>query len=303
MRATTATELAAKSNLPPPMLTGWHDLPGFVAAYESARALIRTLDDLRRVACEVVQDNLADGFVWSEIHVSPLSYSGRLGRAEAVLEAVLQGFQDATAAGKPAGAAVILGHDRAADPEEGNAALRLAIAYQDHGVVGLGLVGDERHPGDQFAPLFQQAVDHGLASVPHAGETGTANAVRQAIVGLGADRIGHGIAAIRDDAVIDLLVERDVYLDVCPTSNLRLGLVDSLARHPVRSLVEAGVKVSINSDDPTFFGSCALNEYALADTILGLDVGQVARWSVDASCAPDAVKLAAKADLDEVAGR
>lgn len=122
------------------------------------------------------------------------------------------------------------------------------------GLVALGLGGYEvvRSPLD-YVSHFRRARAIGLGAVPHAGETAGPESVRACVVDLRADRIGHGIRALEDRSVIDLLVDRDVVLEVCPTSNVRLGIVENLESHPLNSLRDAGVRVCINTDDPGWF--------------------------------------------------
>lgn len=286
-RPATLAEFARERGAPGPVLSGYGDLTGFVAAYETARDLIGDLDALQRVAREVAQDALEQGCVWTEVHFAPFSYAGRLGSEEALLEAVLAGLSEPQRAGT--GAAVILGMNRADGPEVGARTCVLAERYVGRGVVGLGLVGDERHPGTPYAPLFARARDVGLLAVPHAGETQGPHTVLEAVEVLRADRIGHGITSISDPALTERLAQNDLCLDVCPTSNLRLGVADNWATHPVHRLLEAGVAVSLNSDDPTFFGADVAQEYATAADH-GLPVARIAAASLRYSAAPDRVR-------------
>ncbi len=145
------------------------------------------------------------------------------------------------------------------------------------GLVGFGLGGPEVGvPRPQFAPYFDAARAAGLHSVPHAGETTGPQTVRDAIDHLGAERIGHGIAAAQDAGLMALLVERGIPLEVSPTSNLRTGAVASLADHPLPTLVAAGVAVSVNSDDPPMFATTLNREYEVAADLLDLDAAGVA---------------------------
>lgn len=286
----TLAEFAREQGAAPLDVGGYEDLTGFVSAYERARDLVPDLDGLRRVAREVAEEALAEGFVWLEVHFSPWSYRGRLGPEPLLLETVLDGLQEAQTDGT--GAGVILGHNRAEPPSIADELVTLAARYAAHGVVGVGLVGDERHRGAPFAPAFARARDAGLASVPHAGEVGGPEAVWEALEMLGADRIGHGVRAIDDPELVETLASRQVCLDVCPTSNLRLGLFPDREAHPLERLVSAGVAVSLNSDDPTFFGQSALDEYVHAASA-GIDVEAIADASLRSSCAPDRVLAAA----------
>jgi aminodeoxyfutalosine deaminase len=138
--------------------------------------------------------------------------------------------------------------------------------------------------------------------VPHAGETTGAQTVWDALRHLGAERIGHGISAVEDPALIAHLATEGVPLEVCPTSNLRTGAVGSLAEHPLPALVAASVPVSINSDDPPMFGTTLNDEYAVAADLLDLDargVAELAIAAVDASFLPTAEQQRIRAEIDE----
>ena len=159
-------------------------------------------------------------------------------------------------------------------------------------------------PREQFAPHFARARAAGLHSVPHAGESTGPESIRDALDHLGAERIGHGIAAARDPALMRRLVEQGVPLEVCPTSNVRTRSVPSLADHPLPALVAAGVAVSINSDDPPMFSTTLNREYAIAADLLGLDragVADLARAAVAHSFAPAATKAAIRTEIDAYA--
>lgn len=299
IRPSTAAELAARSGRPLPATGSFPDLAEFVRAYEAARDLVGSLDDLRRIGCELVQDAAARGVVWSEVHLVPPTYAGRLGPDEAVLEAVLDGL--AAGAGPGSAAGVIVGVNRGLPPEAAERSLCLAAAYADAGVVGLGLAGDEAgHPATLFTDLFARARDVGLRALPHAGEGAGPDSVRACVESLGAARINHGVRAVEDPALLDLLAEREICLDVCPSSNIALSVFPSLEEHPLPRLLAAGVPVSLGSDCPLFLGVTLVDEYRTATERLGLgpsDVARVAGTSITASSCPPDRRAAALADL------
>jgi aminodeoxyfutalosine deaminase len=149
---------------------------------------------------------------------------------------------------------------------------RVAIECQDEGVVALGLGGLEAgYPAEDFARWFDQARAAGLHSVPHAGETAGPQNIWASLRSLGAERIGHGVRAIDDPKLVAYLAEHHIPLEVCPTSNLRLGIVASYAEHPLRRLFEAGVPITVNSDDPALFATTLTGELALLSDPYGLD--------------------------------
>ena len=300
MRASTATELADQYGLPVPRQGPFKDLGEFVVAYEDARALIGSLHDLHRVAAELVQDAAELGVVWSEVHLIPPTYARRLGRDEAVLEAVLDAF--ASAEGKAA-ADVILGVNRGLPMEAAERSLRLAVAYAGRGVVGLGLAGDEaNHPPEPFADVFRRAREAGLRALPHGGEAAGPDSVRGCVEVLGASRVCHGVRAAEDDDVLRLLSHRQVCLDVCPSSNVSLQVVPSMDAHPLPRLLDAGVPVTLNSDGRLFSGATVNDEYLTAARAFGLgarELAAIARTSLTASSCPQPRRDDALAEVDE----
>ena len=152
----------------------------------------------------------------------------------------------------------------------------VAIEGQRDGVVALGLGGNEADgPAEPFAPFFDRARAAGLHAIPHAGETGGPASVWAALRALGAERIGHGVRAIEDPALVAYLAEHHIPLEVCPTSNVRLGVYPDYAAQPLRRLYNAGVMVTVNSDDPPLFNTTLNDEAALLADPFGLDVGAV----------------------------
>lgn len=172
------------------------------------------------------------------------------------------------------------------------------------GAIGIGLGGVEvGFPPELFAESFARVRAVGLASLPHAGEQDGPAAIRAALDALGADRIGHGIRSVDDPVLLAELVERRVPLEVCPSSNVTLGLAPSWAEHPVRRLLDAGAAVTINTDDPAFFGVTLTDELTLLHDVVGVGVDDIAalqRRALDVSFAPDDVRAAVVAELTEV---
>jgi len=160
-------------------------------------------------------------------------------------------------------------------------------------------------PRPQFAPHFAAARAAGLHSVPHAGESTDARSVWDALDALGAERIGHGIRSVDDPLLLERLAAQGIPLEVCPTSNVATRCVPDLAAHPIAQLRDAGVVVTVNSDDPPMFGTTLNREYEVAADLLGLDetgLADLARTAVDASWAPDDVKSRVRAEISSYAG-
>jgi adenosine deaminase len=292
MRPATLAELAGKYGVGVPATRGYGSFTEFVGQYQAACAVLRTPEDLRRLVREVVADAAAAGAVWVEPQFYPLHHAETVG---SVIEAV----QLVVEAGKAAAAELGLGFglmvsaDRTRDPDEAIALARQAAEHAGAGVVAFGLANDETvFPPEPFHKAFAIAVEAGLISAPHAGELAGADSVRGALDVLHARRIGHGVRAIEDPELVRRLADTDVCLDVCPTSNVMLSVVGSLAEHPLPRLLEAGVRCSINGDDPLLFGPGLLEEYEVARAELGLDderLALVARCSIEASGAPSAL--------------
>jgi len=162
-----------------------------------------------------------------------------------------------------------------------------AINGRYDGVVALGLAGTELgYPPEPFEPWFDRARAAGLHSVPHAGETAGPASIWGAVRALGAERLGHGVRAVEDPALLEYLVEKRIPLEVCPTSNIALGVYPSLAEHPLRRLVDAGAVVTVNTDTPAIFGITLTAEAELLRTAFGLSnaaAEQVLQNAIDAS--------------------
>ncbi len=172
----------------------------------------------------------------------------------------------------------------------------MALTWRDRGVVALGLGGYELGaPPGSFAPAFAAARAGGLHSVPHAGETDGPGSVWGALHDLGAERIGHGVRAIEDPALVDYLVERQIPLEINPSSNLRLGVYPDFDAHPLRRLWDAGVFVTVHSDDPPLFDTTLTREYGVLIDHFGFDADDLERVALNAlraSFLPAAAKAA-----------
>lgn len=270
LRPGTARELAETSGLPLPITAPYCDFAEFSPQYEAARDLVLDLDVLHRVAGELVADQDARGVAYTEVNLCAPSYRGRLGPDEGLVEAVL-GALPRDRFG------LVLGIQRAEGPEAGWRTARLAIRYAGSGVTGLGLVGPEPvGPARWYAEHFAAARAEGLMSVPHAGETAGPESVRETLHLLQPQRILHGVRAVEDPAVVAELAERRVCLDVCPTSNVNIGVAASYAEHPLAALVRAGVPVSIASDGTYLFDTDIDREYRHAAEDCGLTATELA---------------------------
>ncbi|QKV97360.1 adenosine deaminase [Streptomyces sp. NA02950] len=301
MRPGTLADLAAAAGVPAPGVRDYRTFAEFGARYADAVALVRTESDLRRVVREVVEDAAADGAVWLEPAVNPLAYRGRLGPPGHVLDVLLD--EARTSADRLGiGCGLMVTVLRNLPPRTAEELARLAATRAGAGVVAFGLAADEeRYAPEPFSRAFATARDAGLISAPHAGELMGEASILGALDALGADRIGHGIRAIESPGLMARLTAEGTVLDVCPTSNVSLGLVATLADHPLPQLLAAGVRCTIGADDPLLCGTGLLGEYTAARDVLGLDddrLRAVARCSLEASGAPSATVTAALRDID-----
>jgi adenosine deaminase len=302
MRPSTLRELAGHYGLEVPAIRGFGNFSAFADTYVAACEVLATMDDLRRLVFEVVEDAAQAGAVWLEPAIYVPHHRRRLGRNEAVVEVVLDALASAAAA-NGIGAGLMVAADRTVDPADAIAQAELAVAYRDAGVVSFGLANDETgFPPEPFAEAFRIAREGGLLSTPHAGELAGAASIVGALDALGADRIQHGVRAIEDADLIERLAASGICLDVCPTSNIMLGVFPSLAAHSLPALLDAGVRCSLNGDDPLLFGPNLLDEYELCRAEFHFDddrLASLARCSVDHSGAPDDLKGRAVAGIEQ----
>lgn len=265
IRPQTLAELAEKNQV---------DLPGgvsgiyrfanfqeFIDAYMRCASCLCTREDFRRVTYEFLADEAAQGICYCEVLLSSMQHMKRHMDFQCIMQAMQAGYRQARQeSGIRMG--VIFDHGRQFGPQAGMEVLAQALATRDYGVIGVSIGGDEEHfPPDLFEDMFRRAQAAGLAVTAHAGEFCGPESIWGAIRRLGVRRVGHGIHALEDPELVDYLRRERVYLDVCPSSNLRTGVIPSPEDHPVRRLFDAGVPITLSSDDPAFFQTNLVQEY------------------------------------------
>lgn len=272
----------------------------FQRLYDIARSVLRHPDDVRRLVLEAAEDDVADGSRWLEIQVDPSGYAARFGGITTFLELVLGAVEDAVRR-TGLGMAVVVAANRTRHELDARTLARLAAQYADAGVVGFGLSNDERRgSAADFERAFRIARRAGLASVPHGGELLGPPSVTAAVRHLAADRVGHGVRSVEDPRVLDAVVSAGVVLEVCPWSNVSLGVYRTPQEVPLSRLVSAGARIALGADDPLLFGHRLTDQYTLARDVHGLDdeaLAELARSSITGSRAPDAHKARLVAEV------
>lgn len=312
MRPATLLELADRHGIRLPASLTSAEPPRFSATdergwfrfqrlYDIARSVLRTPEDMRRVMHEAVADDAAEGSGRLEIQVDPTSYAPRLGGLTPTLELVLDAARSA-AAESGISVGVIVAANRTRHPLDARTLARLAARYADRGVVGFGLSNDERRGSPAaFEHAFAIARRAGLVAVPHGGELAGARSVGESVRLLGATRLGHGVRAVEDELLLRELADQHVVCEVCPASNVALGVYPTAAEVPLRRLFEAKVPIALGADDPLLFGSRLVAQYELArdaQDFTDTELADLARASIVGSTAPEDVRHRLLAGVD-----
>ena len=312
MRHATLVDLARRRGiqLPEALVTAWPPrLSGtdergwfrFQRLYDIARSVIRAPQDVYRLLAETAEDERAEGSGWLEIQIDPSGYAANFGGLTPMVELVLDAAR-AAAEATGTGIGVIIAANRTRHPLDARTLARLAARYAGRGVTGFGLSSDERRGhASEFAPAFRIADRAGLLLAPHGGELAGPGSVRACLDDLRATRIGHGVAAACDPTLTGRLAGAGVTLEVCPASNVALGVARQPEEVPLRRLLGAGVPVALGADDPLLFGSRLLAQYEIARQAHGLsdaELAELARMSVRGSAAPATAARALLAGID-----
>jgi len=253
-----------------------HDFPSFLRAFLEVVKAFRRPEDFAEVAAEYLERSAADSVRHVEFFISPATqrkFAPELD-AHAMIEAVWHACECARS-DRGVTSRLIIDMVRNLGEEEALLDVDLALATANQGVVGIGLGGDERHfPARDFQRAYAKAREKGLRRTVHAGEAAGAESIVDALELLGAERIGHGVAARGRPEVLALLRDRGVTIDACPTSNRFTSALAKGETHPLREFLAAGVGVTLSSDDPSFFKTSVNAEYAYA-AALGCGVGEI----------------------------
>ena len=247
------------------------NLAEMIAGFDRVRALWFDREAITRLTKEAVEDAAAQNVRLIELRYSPdFIQNGRNISFEAIHGAILDGINSANADI----AVGLIGIIRRTLPLAEAQKVADFITANADSFVGIDLADQELdYPGREFAQLFRKARARGLGITIHAGEISVEESrinVRDAIEQMAADRIGHGLHIINDPDLIQLVIDNDITLELCPTSNLLTGSIPAIEAHPFKKLIEAGVKTTINTDDPSLFAIDWKSEYAVAKNVLGL---------------------------------
>lgn len=278
MRAETLRDLAAREGVDLGDFWRFTCLAEFLRRGSTLSQCITTRDDLRRICHELVEDAARDGALYVEPMVLPTRWTPLIGSRDEVFQVLREAFDEAGARwGVEVGIMIGFGRHRET-PESAQEIARFAAARASDGVVAFGFGGDEALVGPEpFARACAIAREAGLLIVPHAGEDAGPESVAATLDALRPDRIAHGVRAVEDERVLARLADEGVVCDVCPTSNLLLGVAPSIEAHPVGRMIEAGVPVTLGTDDPLEFGASLTHEYALVRDTFALTDAALAR--------------------------
>jgi adenosine deaminase len=268
------------------------DFLDFLNTYDMAASVIRTGADYRDITFEYLVSCAAEGAVYVELTASP-DHAKLVGLSdEEHIGGIVRGIDDARAE-TGIEARILISCVRNFGVEPALRVARYAAERPHHYVVGFSMAGDEEnYPAAAYAEAFEIAAGAGLGCTVHAGEWGGPQSVRQGIE-LSVSRIGHGVRSIEDPALVEELAERGTVLEVCPTSNVVLGIYPSYEEHPLARLMEAGVSVTLGSDDPPYFGASIGGEYAVCGERLGFDddtLRAITRTAIEAAFCEETLK-------------
>ena len=308
----TLVELSARHDARPislpeaESLYRFTDFSGFLEAFKAVTRLLIGPEDYELAAWRMIERLAEQGVVHAEVYISVgVIYVWR-NHDPAAFEPIFAGLERARERGqRELGLSLYWIFDAVRHftvEQAGRVFLKAAELKPAHpSIIGIGLGGDERRTGSEpFRALYAQARQAGLRLTNHAGETTGPEAIREALA-IGSERIGHALSAIKDFYLIQELKERGTPLELNPTSNVRTGVCPSFAVHPLRRYFDLGLVVTLNSDDPAFFGSDLVNEYMLAHTEQGFtaeELRQLAANSIRASFLPEPEKSAWLSRID-----
>lgn len=282
-----------------------HDFLHFLNVYDTLSSLIKTPEDYYDLTLDYLRQSSEEHVLYTEMMYSP-DHAERMTSIPSKhhLEAIQQAVDDAEHAFGIVGR-VLITFVRHFGVDSAERALNHAIAYRPPCVVGVGIGGDELgFPLPLFKSIFDKAHQEGFHCTAHVGEFGSPDTIAQAIKDFPLKRIGHGVQAIYSEAVIEMLKEHEITLELCPSSNVKFGLFESLKKHPLAQFLEQGVLISLNSDDPPFIPTTVGQEYDRIQTVFDFDdatMHSITRMALNAAFVDKATREQLLARLESVA--
>ncbi len=277
----------------------------FQRSYDAARNLVRGEAPMRRLIREAAEDEAIEGSVHLELQVDPTTYAPWVGGLTTALEIVLDEARESTGA-TGVNVSIVVAASRTRHPLDARVLARLAAQYagdQPGEVVGFGLSNDERVGNtSEFSNAFQIARRAGLASLPHGGELLGPESIREVVGHLAPKRLGHGVRAYEDPDLLRRLVDDGIAFEICPTSNVQLGIFSDPSKVPLSQFRDAGATIALSADDPLLFRSRLVDQYRLAREVHGFsdeDLADLARQSVAASHASESYKASWNRGIDK----
>lgn len=271
----------------------WTDFSAFLVAYDLAASVFRTPEDFAELAEIYQQEAAAAGSIYTEFFVSP-DFGERSGLGyRSYLDGIVEGLRRAEATAGIVGRVIPL-IERHYGPERGVEAARMAVNNLVPEVVGFGMAGEERlHAPDEFVAAFEIAAEAGLPLTCHAGEWCSWEGVAATLDAIPVKRIGHGVRAIENADLVRRIAEEGIHLEICPVSNVTLGVYPDYTHHPLLALRASGVRHSLNTDDPPFFWTSVGHEYRTAREVFGLtdtELADVTRTAIEDSFCDEITK-------------
>ncbi|MCB9283510.1 MAG: adenosine deaminase [Lewinellaceae bacterium] len=245
------------------------DLPDFLACAQQGIQYLQTADQLQAVTLDLLEQLKEEGVLYSEIRFAPYEHIRRGLSPEAVVEAVLTALEEGQhTSGIRAGLLLCTLRELPSGPSLHTA--QLAVRYRDQGVVGFDIAGNEADfPVEPHVEAFRHARENGVPCIAHAGEARGAEGIWEVLRGYQVERLGHGVRCIEDERLVEYLVDRQIHLEVCPSSNIQTNVFDTIADHPVDRLFRAGISLGINTDSRTLTNTTLEREYDLLERQFG----------------------------------
>lgn len=279
VRVNTVEELLNKKNLNDKMIVNKENnsLTDYLTKFDLPIQIMQTKENLIRVSKELVEDLDKDNIVYAEIRFAPIFHTKKGLTLEEVIDSVLEGLNNSKVKTN-----LILCMMRNLSYEDNKKVIDLAIKYKNKGVCAIDLAGDEsKYPTSMFKDLFKYASQNNILFTIHAGEAGTILDIKDAI-NFGAKRIGHGIKLIKSTNLINQVKEKNILLEICPTSNIQTCVVDSYQEHPLKKLNDNNVLITINTDNRTVSNISLSQEYELLNQYFGFKYDDFKKFNINA---------------------